>query len=378
MSNEQEIIIPSIGVQSREIQPGDFVAGLESGIDFEDRLKGEKWIDYALPDIDGDYQWAKLLSGIFDGFTCTNYGCKHSCEDQINWLLAKNKFSVAELTKLYKYKFIKNGKVSRLSARHNAIKSGTNGGQNPDEFLGNYVYKPWDVARNIGMVPEELCPFDRTKTDWTAEKYFDPKCITAEADEAAKAFHEVFDVRYEIVFSTQEDMRKHSQQAPLAISAGVCRPWDERVGKCALNSGHCWAALELPEAPTDYQGQDSYYPAFKRFENGYLFSYAMKGLLTPRSQLKTEILEPPAPNKWLIKMNYKEKSDEIRKLQNFLKQLGYFPKYVESTGYYGTVTCGAVLKFQLFYKLDTVVNLTSWKGKYLGSRTLNQLNLLSK
>jgi len=380
MPEENQIIIPTNGVKDREIQLGDFVSGQETGIKYEDRIKNKKWIDFALPDTDGDYQWAYKGSGnpIFDGSTCTNYSCKHSIENQMNWLLAKGLFSADEIRKLEFFKFIVNGKVQRLSARYNAIKSGTNGGQWPDQFTGNYVYKPWDSARHDGMVPETLCPFDRTRKDWTAKEYFDPACITAEAEAAAKAFKEVMEIKYEVVFTTLADMQKHSKQAPLSISAGVCRPWGARVAKCDLNSGHATVLLELPPVPADYDDQDSYWPAFKKLESGYRISYAVKGLVTPRSQLKTEILAPQTPYSWIVKMNKGERSEEIRKLQDFLKQLGFFRKDVESTGYYGMVTCAAVLKFQLQYKLDTFANLNAWKGEHVASRTLKQLNLLSK
>lgn len=378
MDNQNQIILENTGVIAREPQAGDFVAGVETGIIYEDRLKGKKWIDFALPDTDGDYQWAYISPKYnFDGSTCTNYGCKHSCEDQINWLLVNNKFSAKELEKLYSYKFIYAGKATRLSARFNAIKSGTNGGQIAGQFLGNYLYKPWDSARNIGMVPELLCPFDRTRKDWTTEKYFDSACITSEAEEVAKVFKEIFDVRYEIVFTTARDMQKHSQQSPLTISAGVCRPWGARVAKCDLNSGHCTVLLELPNVPGDYQDQDSYWPAFKCLESGYKISYAIKGVLTPRSQIKPVILATQPPHKWTMKMKKGDRGSEIVRLQDVLKIWGFFPKYTTSTGYYGLVTCGAVLKFQLKYQLDTPANLNSWKGENVASRTLNQLNKLT-
>lgn len=53
----------------------------------------------------------------------------------------------------------------------------------------------------------------------------------------------------------------------------------------------------------------------------------------------------------LAALNYGQRGATVVQLQNQLKQLGYFPKKVESTGYYGTVTRDAVIKFQRDHRL---------------------------
>jgi hypothetical protein len=71
-------------------------------------------------------------------------------------------------------------------------------------------------------------------------------------------------------------------------------------------------------------------------------------------------------------------SGEVKKLQTFLKKLGYFPQAQECTGFYGDITRNSVYHFQLDY-----VKLTPWeklvmKGSKVGEKTRLALNSLIK
>ncbi len=101
-------------------------------------------------------------------------------------------------------------------------------------------------------------------------------------------------------------------------------------------------------------------------------------MLYPLSSLTAANTPQIVASTWVLLMNYGDTNDEVKKLQDFLKTQGIFPANVASTGFYGLVTAGAVLKFQLKYNLDSVANLTTWGGKHVASKTLAQLNLLTK
>lgn len=60
------------------------------------------------------------------------------------------------------------------------------------------------------------------------------------------------------------------------------------------------------------------------------------------------------------------KNNEVVKLQDLLKSLGYFPLSIESTGYYGSITAKAVKAFQQASGFDPV--------GYVGSKTRDALN----
>lgn len=75
-------------------------------------------------------------------------------------------------------------------------------------------------------------------------------------------------------------------------------------------------------------------------------------------------------------MMYGMKNDEVRILQDVLKQDGCFPTGVNSTGFYGNATAHAVDKFQRKYQVAPVAELDVLQGKRVGNRTLAQLNKL--
>lgn len=78
--------------------------------------------------------------------------------------------------------------------------------------------------------------------------------------------------------------------------------------------------------------------------------------------------------------------DDNKPLQDFLKQQGFFPQNVDSTGYYGSVTAKAVLNWQLanvakFMAIDpkwTAAELTSLGGKYFGNVSIQVANQQTK
>lgn len=89
------------------------------------------------------------------------------------------------------------------------------------------------------------------------------------------------------------------------------------------------------------------------------------------------------PLQFSTKVEYLE---EVKPLQNFLKQQGTFPQNIASTGYYGSVTAKAVLDWQVanwekFYALDkqwTKEGLTTLGGKYFGNVSIQVANAQTK
>lgn len=78
--------------------------------------------------------------------------------------------------------------------------------------------------------------------------------------------------------------------------------------------------------------------------------------------------------------------DEVKPLQDFLKQQGTFPQNISSTGYYGAVTAKAVLQWQLnnvdkFIAIDKRWDkdaLTELGGKYFGNVSIQVANTMTK
>jgi hypothetical protein len=54
--------------------------------------------------------------------------------------------------------------------------------------------------------------------------------------------------------------------------------------------------------------------------------------------------------------NYKERSDNVVKLQDELKDLGFLSKDIDSTGYYGDLTLQAVKKYRSSKSNENIFN----------------------
>ena len=103
--------------------------------------------------------------------------------------------------------------------------------------------------------------------------------------------------------------------------------------------------------------------------NGYL------GAIDPTPYFNGEFAQD-LKSVFLNDMELGETNDDIRRLQDKLKRLNYFPKDQESTGYYGSVTRGAVYKFQLDYVPMGWWAKYIYRGRYCYSATRDVLNKL--
>jgi len=363
------------GVRELEIQLGDSVAEGESIIEYEVQVADGNWDPYCSPD-NGDYQ-----VGVYgDWSTCTNYGCGHSLEAQERRLFKLGMLTIDEIARLESAGFIENGDVTRLSKRHNAIHSGTNGGQIPGQFLGNYQKNPWATARNIGMVPEKLCPFPRLQRTppFLVHDYFDSEAVKTSAVKAAEAvWLSIFEVRYEFVPTDDVFLAKHVKQAPLTINTAVCSGWGTGdVPACSSTNGHITTLMNiLPNGKMSIE--DSYKPSRKLLAADYNVSSVIKGVLYLKRLLDAPtppVFVPAPPVFTFTAMKFGDQGSHVVRLQDFLKVKGFFPINTKSTGYYGQITANAVLKYQLANKLASPALLKSWRGYFVGPLTLPLLN----
>ena len=70
---------------------------------------------------------------------------------------------------------------------------------------------------------------------------------------------------------------------------------------------------------------------------------------------------------------FSQQSDEVAKLQDFLKTQNFFPSNQQSTGYYGNITRQAVLNWQL-KELDDEVEVRSLQGRHFGPKSIARAN----
>ena len=265
------------GVLWREPQPQDDIAGGESRVVYEVRVEDGQHDSY-VPQEQDEIQASMYM----DTQSCTNQACSNSIDTQGNWLLANNKIPQDKVSKLEKIGFIKNERFN-TSARDNAILSGTNGGLDPNRPKGNYLYKPWDSARNDGMIPEWMLPITR---DMKLAEYYQPQLSAekkAQIQEARELFKSIFLIQYEIIPTDPASRKYHLKHAPITIISGVCSGWNGNnvIPACSISSGHATDIYGGKENEY-WKDLDSYKPFEKKLAWDYLVGYAIKGVVTLR------------------------------------------------------------------------------------------------
>lgn len=321
----------------RDTQPGDDVAGAQSRIVYQVLQEDGQWDEY-MP-TDGESQ----VSLYNETSSCTNNSCSNSIDAQVNRMIKLGLIPKEKLDKLIKYKFVVDGKCN-TSESWNAVKSFTN----PD--LGNYLYKPWDSARNDGMIPEALRPFGRyTKL----AEFYNPD-FSAECYEAAEVWKEIFVIQYEVIPIDRASRQYHRKQAPLSQITGVCPGWSlqDVVATCSLDSGH--ATLDYGDKPEEYiKCFDSYQPNCKKLAWDYKVRYQIKGVVLLREALSK--LSFFFNNE--LKFGAENPIEDVKALQIglFLEECLYDPEWPTREliqkfgGYFGENTREAVKKFQKKY-----------------------------
>lgn len=113
---------------------------------------------------------------------------------------------------------------------------------------------------------------------------------------------------------------------------------------------------------------------------GYLVNFRFDD----QTQPEPNPLPQPSPVPTPLKPKYTFKKDlvkgdrnpDVKALQDILKYEGFYPKNMDSTGYYWSVTAKAVYDFQVKHKVAPMAELDSLKGNRVGAKTRAKLNEL--
>lgn len=102
------------------------------------------------------------------------------------------------------------------------------------------------------------------------------------------------------------------------------------------------------------------------FHTGYVF----------HGYTVVDLPNPETGHIFLRDLIYRERSQEVKFLQDVLKIEGTFPKSVLSTGYYGSITAQAVYDFQVKHNVADRAELDELGGRRVGPKTRGRLNML--
>jgi hypothetical protein len=144
----------------------------------------------------------------------------------------------------------------------------------------------------------------------------------------ALRFLDYFDVQYEYLANNSKldfnTAKYNLKQAPIQIATAVCSGWSNApvVQKCNQPIEHATLIYNTEDLYFDF---DSYAPYRKKLAGDYLIPYAMKGLVTPKFNIKKNYM-----SKLLRKKNTKEVFLVLNNRRYWVKDLENFDDLVKS------------------------------------------------
>jgi len=311
-----------------------WIAGLETGVDYEENLPSGDWRDYE--------PTAERQNNpfVFDTLSCATFSFLNVLETFLKWQIKNNKLNAAQLKFLKDNKYFDENENVNFSDKYLAILSGTTKN-------GNTLQNVAAGASAYGLIPQSVLGF-YNETTW--EQWHDRSQITQAMLTLGQEFLKYFSIKYEMAFYDEEkgipegsleSIEKSIKQAPLHVA--IPRP------------AHHAVELTYIEPEKSYTIFDTYDPYRKEKpwpkSGGTDIHYGMKVIL---GQVK--LPEPTAVTtdsvNWLVftrTLKYGMTGNDVKELQKILKSMGYFN--ANATGNFYNVTKTAVKKFQNAYGL---------------------------
>lgn len=160
-----------------------------------------------------------------------------------------------------------------------------------------------------------------------------------------------------------------------SLRHGVCAHeviWDEQTKQPFLIIDDSWGKFD--SQPSRFNLAPGQRALSREFVERHVYFGA--GFIKFEYKNPAAVVIPQGAYKFQKQMFFGQRSDDVVRLQNKLKALGLYAGNVPSTGYYGNYTASCVKAFQIRYAVDNIVVLNNLKGRTVGPKTLQKLNLV--
>lgn len=304
----------------------DFVAGLETGIVYEELNPSGKWGPY--------YPTKERQSNIYTDFLCCTSGSHtNNRETRFNYKVRHKLYPDYVLKFLKEKGYIDaNGNVN-FSERFLAKLAET------DKNKGAQFTTVAEIAKNYGLVPESAWPI---KENMTWEEFYAD--IPPEVFKLGEEFLEIFQLLYEWVdnnFALIDDplgpeTTKALKQAPLQVAIGL-------PGFHALQMGEAI----IKRRTEKIELFDTYPPFIYTANKSYKIHYSMK---------LVEVVRAPKPKPakpeftFTRTLRFGMTGPDVKGLQQVLAYEGFYDLAIDT--YFGTRTKAGLQKWQLAHDLQ--------------------------
>lgn len=241
---------------------------------------------------------------------------------------------------------------------------------------GMYIHDAFDIAIKSGTCAEELC-----KSQKMNDYAMDSQKLPANFEELNDIIDAVAYVSLPADFDYVAAWVEKYGYCNLHIAADR-RSWSQDFPKLgSLNRGirHAVAAVDaVTYNGVQYLVIEDSWGEFGEFVGQRLISrevfYDMFTRGAGFTVFEYKENKQKKHNKFDTWMEIGDRSEEVARFQDYLKAKGFFPKNVDSTGYYGPITALAVYNFQVANNVASPVVLNKYKGKYTHKMTLDVVN----
>jgi hypothetical protein len=319
----------------------DWVTGAETGITYKVNVPDGDWSPFK-PAVSA-IQTIPLVPPVngatkTDTNACTCFSVANVFMTIGNWMLSAGLISADNIKALTDLGIIVNGKFS-ISANFIALIA------NNDPAHGDNLLAVIDACRKIGLVGQSAFPMGTT-----IQQFYDKTRLTPDVLAKAKLFLNIFQINYEWVSANDSCapdisvLQYHLKQSPLWVATTFCPGWFTQVPvpNCKVCRGDHATEIYCIEnnAMLDFDSEST---SPRQFALDYPIVAAMKVVLQP---VVSAPVSPIVKHTFLKDIELGDRNPEVVFLQDRLKQLGYFPLNVASTGFYGNITKTAVAAFQ--------------------------------
>ncbi len=338
----------------------DWVAGGESGV-VEVNLQPTGQWSVDLPTEE------KQRNDWLESNLCVTFSGLNTIETIVNHKIKSGQFSASTIQKIKDLGFLDENGIFNCNEMFSANLNGSTPNGNA---LGNF----WLSARRDGLLPQK---------DWKdvyndIHSYSDLYVpVPQNLKDKAQKILEILDINYHWVLTgvpNDQTLVKYLKQSPLHIATPVCEGWNSgNVGVC--DDRICAHATMLYgyDSGVCFKDFDHYSPFQKKLMWGYFIPYAIACTVNEK---KTENPTKPFYQQWFKSLEIGSTGADVVALQKVLIYEGFLNKDL-CTGYFGTNTKNAVMKFQQKYASDilTPYGLSVPTG-YVGPKTIHKLNWL--
>ena len=230
----------NLGVILEDIQPLDLVFGANERVEHNITIEDRKWLPY--------YSEGELQFALDDTMGCVTFSAIKVFSAKMNYMIQNKMLSIGNMQWLQDKGYLNKYGEFDVSERFTAAMSNTSAN-------GNTGGAVWWSMRNHGLVPQSVCPWIGESGAWFRDK----ANITQEMKDIGLEFAKRFDILFERVKTTKEDLLKAIKHSPIQLFIPTACPYENTIQQ------YCTATITHAVSKCEGLEPRGYHPLFDHY-----------------------------------------------------------------------------------------------------------------